>query len=210
MLFDPCVSHYCKKHAPNHLYIYPLYSSRKMYTDFVENHSECNISHTRYFQILKSMNIGFVKLGDEECVTCDLNDRHLIDVHGLEDEKERSQLMDTDDKKFEKIFFTNCCECSEYALHIEFAKKARMEYRADHDREWNEGEQIYSADLQKVIMLPAMPGLKKAIFCKHIVMFDETFATVGGKKNGDSAGVLWHKGIEEELVEMLLVSLLRF
>ena len=161
----------------------------------MENHSECNISHTRYFQILKSMNIGFVKLGEEECVTCDLHDRHLIDVHGLEDEKERSQLMDTDDKKFEKIFFPNCYECSEYALRIEFAKKVRTEYRADRDREWNGGEQIYSADFQKVIMLPATPGLKRRFSVKRIVMFNETFATVGGKKNGDSTGVLWHEGI---------------
>ena len=46
-------------------------------------------------------------------------------------------------------------------------------------------------------MLPTLPGLKVVVFCKCIVVFNETFAPVGGLKNGkDKAiGVLWHEGI---------------
>lgn len=197
MLYNPCVSHYRRAHAPNRLYISPMYSSRKMHADFVESHDgECTVSHTRYFQEIKRMNIGFVKLGDEECETCDLHDRHLIDVHGLEEENERSQIVDNEEKKYEKVFFPNCCECSAYEIHINFAKKGRINYRDDRDCEADlDEEKMYSADLQKVIMLPVMPGLKKAIFCKRIVMFNETFAPLGGKRNGKATGVIWHEGI---------------
>ena len=59
----------------------------------------------------------------------------------------------------------------------------------------NENEAVYSGDLQKVIMLPVMSGMKKAIFCKRIVAFNETFAPVGGKMNGMAIGVLWYEAI---------------
>ena len=40
---------------------------------------------------------------------------------------------------------------------------------------------VISVDMQKVIMLPRLPRLKQAIFCKRLVLFNETFAPVGGK-----------------------------
>ena len=43
------------------------------------------------------------------------------------------------------------------------------------------------------MMLPRLPGLKKAIFCKRLVMFNELFVPVG-KKHGKGIG-LWHEGI---------------
>ena len=51
--------------------------------------------------------------------------------------------------------------------------------------------------MQKVIMLPRLPRLKVVVFCKRIVVFSETFAPVGGLKNGKdkATGVLWHEGI---------------
>ena len=36
--------------------------------------------------------------------------------------------------------------------------------------------------MQKVIMLLRLPGLKVVVFCKRIVVFNETFAPVGGSK----------------------------
>ena len=134
-----------------------------MYKDFIENNHGCNVSHTRYYQELKAMNIGFVKFCDEENESCDLHNKHLIEVHGLADEADISRVKDTspENKKYEKIFFPNCKECKDYEEHIKFANEGRKEYRKDRDRDWDDGETIYSADLQKVIMLAAMPGLKK-------------------------------------------------
>ena len=47
--------------------------------------------------------------------------------------------------------------------------------------------------MQKVLMLPRMPGLKTAIFYQRSVVFHQTFAPLGGK--GKSVGVIWHEGI---------------
>ena len=43
------------------------------------------MSHTRYYEEIKAVNIGFVKLGEEECEVCDLQDVHLKENHGLTD-----------------------------------------------------------------------------------------------------------------------------
>ena len=46
-------------------------------------------------------------------------------------------------------------------------------------------------------MLPRLPVLKVVVFCKRIVVFNKTFALVGGSKNGKNkaTGVLWHEGL---------------
>ena len=100
---------------------------------------------------------------------------------------------------------------------MQYAKESRAEYRKGKER-WNgasnDAEHIVSADLQKVIMLPILPGLKKAIFCKRIVMFNETFAPLGGSKNEKPAGMLWHEGISgrnaEDVASVFLTYLREF
>ena len=46
-------------------------------------------------------------------------------------------------------------------------------------------------------MLPRLPGMKKAIFTRRIILFHETFAPLGGTKNNQNKpiGVIWHEGI---------------
>ena len=200
MLFNPCITHYRRKHAPNRLYISPLYSTSQMLKDYNENHT-AKVSRSRYYKEIKDMNIGFVKLGEEQCEACDLHDNHLKEKHGLHEEKDRHRIVDPNSKKQEKLFFQGCKPCEEYTKHVSFANQSRIGYRNDRDREWDD-EIIVSADLQKVIMLPVMPGLKKVIFCKRIVMFNETFAPLGGEKNhGKATGVLWHEGISGRTAE---------
>ena len=58
--------------------------------------------------------------------------------------------------------------------------------------------------MQKVIILPRLAGLKQAIFCKRLILFNEIFALVGGKAKGKSVkstGVLWHESIKERSAE---------
>lgn len=53
-----------------------------------------------------------------------------------------------------------------------------------------------SVDMKKMIMLPRLTGLKQAIFCKRLALFNETFAPVGGWKKSKTSKppvVLWHK-----------------
>lgn len=48
-----------------------------------------------------------------------------------------------------------------------------------------------------VIMLLRIPGFKVDVFCKRIVLFNETFAPVGGaKKKKKATGDLWQEGIK--------------
>ena len=81
--------------------------------------------------------------------------------------------------------------------HLNRAKTSRTHYRTDADSDWPERTVIRSVDLQKVIMLPRMPGVKSAIFTKRIVAYHETFAVVGNaEKNKDKhVSVVWHEGI---------------
>ena len=85
-----------------------------------------------------------------------------------------------------------CTKCKTWTDHIVKAGMARRLYRADK-RQVEKGEPIYAADLEKVIMLPRLPGIKTAIFTRRIIFFNETFAPVGG--HGKALGYLWHEGI---------------
>ena len=63
---------------------------------------------------------------------------------------------------------------------------------------------VMSVDMQKVIMLLCLPGLKQAIFCKWLVLFNEKFAPLGGKAKGKNikpTGALWHEGIKGRFAE---------
>ena len=65
--------------------------------------------------------------------------------------------------------------------------------------------------MQKVIMLSRLPGLK-VVFCKRIVVFNETFAPVGRSKHGKdkAAGVLWHEEIRGRLAEDVASTFVSF
>ena len=62
------------------------------------------------------------------------------------------------------------------------AKQARHRYQADSQTNACENVVIRSVDMQKMLMLPRLPGNKTAIFQKHIVAYHQTFATVGTNK----------------------------
>ena len=55
-----------------------------------------------------------------------------------------------------------------------------------------------------------MPGMKKAIFCQRLVMFNETFASAGGAVNGKPVGVLWHEAISGRSVEDFASAFITF
>ena len=129
----------------------------------------------------------------------------------MNEEKYRYKVSDSSsNKKAERVCFDDCNECSGYTKHIQEASQGREEYRTNRDREWDEGEAVFSADLQKVIMQLVMSGLKKAIFCRRIVMFNELFAPLGGIKKDKSTGVLWHEGISGRTGEDLASVFIAF
>lgn len=107
------------------------------------------------------MNISFTKLGHEECENCAVFEDHSHSKENLQE---------------------NCKECQDYGLHKKKAKKSRDLYRCDAELDRNENDMCFSADLQKVIMLPRMEQYKTAIFTPRIIVFNESFVPVGKNK----------------------------
>jgi hypothetical protein len=126
------------------------------------------------------MCISFTKLGEEQCEVCVVHEAHAK-THGSDDEK------------------AGCTECIAWQRHFDKAERGRELYREDAMRRFGEDFSYRSVDLQKVIMLPRMPGLKTAIFTGRIIAFHETFASLGDKKaNPDKRPniyVAWNEGI---------------
>uniref|UniRef100_UPI00358ECCF5 dynein axonemal heavy chain 8 n=1 Tax=Myxine glutinosa TaxID=7769 RepID=UPI00358ECCF5 len=112
----------------------------------------------------------------EECELCVLYDKH---VHDNEDT-------------------SKCTQCTAWKEHNENARRSRKAYREDSEKELGDKDAFFSVDMQKVIMLPRLPGVKTCVFTRRLVLFHETFAPLGGKqagRNRQPIGVVWHEGI---------------
>ena len=70
-------------------------------------------------------------------------------------------------------------------------------------------EEYFAADLQKVIMLPRLPGMKTAIFTRRIILFHETFVPLGGH-GSRPYGYIWHEGIRGRNDEDLCSVFIKF
>ena len=160
-----------------------------MFRDFCSRYEDVKTSDAYYYKKIKKNEYQLCKAW-----RCDLHDKHLEDNHKLH----KYELSKSDEnRKNRKPTFVDCADCVDFELHIKTATEARERYREEKNREWTDNEKVVSVDMQKVIMLPRLPGLKVVVFCKRIVVFNETFAPVGGSKNGKdkATGVLWHEGI---------------
>ncbi|CAM4321070.1 unnamed protein product [Leuciscus chuanchicus] len=173
--FHPSVSHYRREHAPHRRYLPSDVNIKLMYADYLGKGNSC--SYESYRKAVKHKNISFAKLGEEGCEECILQDQHMKNDH------------DGDGHDMD------CLQCQRWRGHKESAVQSRIIYQADAEKDWPEDTLVKSVDLQKVIMLPRMPGLKPSIFTKRIVEFHETFASVGNKKNKkNTISVVWHEG----------------
>ncbi|KAJ8369363.1 hypothetical protein SKAU_G00093910 [Synaphobranchus kaupii] len=147
-----------------------------MYEDCLEKGNSC--SYETYRKAVKSKNISFAKLGEEECEICLLQDQHRKNEH-----------------VGEAVAPEDCIEYKECNINKEEAVTSRFHYRLDAEQAWPEKTSVRSVDLQKVIMLPCMPGIKTAIFTRRIVAYHETFASVGKRSNKKKTiSVVWHEG----------------
>ena len=88
----------------------------------------------------------------------------------------------------------NCAKCETFQKHIEIATEVRSSYQNQMIMPRN--KMTVSVDMQKVIMLSRLPDLKQAIFCKCLVLFNETFALIE-KLEMKPAAVLWHEAIKD-------------
>ncbi|XDV29395.1 hypothetical protein PO909_032529 [Leuciscus waleckii] len=171
--FHHSVSHYRREHAPHHRYLPSDISIKLMYADWLEKGNRC--SYETYRKAVRQRNISFTKLGEEECEECLLHEQHK---HACDDD------------------VIDCLQCERWRKHKNSALQGRLAYQADTEKDWQGDTSVRSVDLQKVIMLPRMPGVKTAIFTRRIVAYHETFASVGKKGNKKhTISVVWHEGM---------------
>ena len=78
-------------------------------------------------------------------------------------------------------------DCMKYIIHKQKASISRQHYDADKKKDTQPGTEVYvSANVQKVLMLPAMTGVKSCVFTNRLVVFHETFAPLGEQKKKKS------------------------
>ena len=115
---------------------------------------ECQ--YDSYRKQVQQLNISFTKLGEEECEDCT-----FYNLHKHTDPEE-------------------CGICEEWKLHNEKAKESRAEYKKNVETSMEVSDTKYvSVDMQKVVLLPRMTGLKTCIFTRRLVVFHLTFAPLG-------------------------------
>ena len=188
-----------------------------MFEDFKTKHKDFKCSYELYRKEIQKMRISFTKLGEEGCEICEefhMNERdhdHAVDtghLQGLNDENEIANLECDKCKKWVNLQGLNdeneianleCDKCKKWVNHINAAKMSRRCYQDDVADADDDNKVIRSVDLQKVIMLPRMPGNKTAVFTRRLTAYHETFASVGKKtkrRNKEKTiSVLWHEGI---------------
>ncbi|RUS90867.1 hypothetical protein EGW08_001374 [Elysia chlorotica] len=126
-----------------------------------------------YRKEVERLIISFAVLGAEECETCKRHSEHMGDRGTAE-----------------------TCGCELYQHHSEHIRRrdeARAAYKMDAGRTHDDQEIITSVDLQKVMMLPRLPGVKSFAFPKRIVVFNETFAGLGTSCN--NVAVVWNESV---------------
>ncbi|XP_062557222.1 uncharacterized protein LOC134222094 [Armigeres subalbatus] len=160
--YNSCISHYRRVHAPNRLYLPTDLSIIKMHKNYNETH-EPGVSYQFYGRTLKSLNIAMVKLGHEECETCISAKLHQKTLgHSIEDLASSK----------------SCAICRDFKEHRRLYTEARVEYEQDGESV-TPGHVVLAVDLQKVIQLPRLDGLKTIVFSQRLIAFNETFAPVG-------------------------------
>lgn len=191
--YHPCISHYRREHAPRRLYLPHELTEKDMHSDYNITHPEQQCSYMTYTRYVTAQNIGFVKLGEEECELCMLLDQAPHELEG-------------DTCKMD------CSVCTRKALHKSNYIKAREEYCKD-GREVKDGNIVRSVDLQKVVMLPRLPGVKSACFTKRIIAFHLTFSPVKNHKaHSKTTSLVWHEALAgrkcEEISSLYVKALL--
>lgn len=66
--------------------------------------------------------------------------------------------------------------------YTEKVQEARKAYNEDNSMAWSSTSRIYAVDMQKVLLLLIITGLKSCIFIPRLIVFNETFATTKEKE----------------------------
>jgi len=113
--------------------------------------------------MVHDMKISFVKLGQEDYDKCE--EFNLHDPHHKQDS-----------------LSNNCTVCRDWSKHMRRAREARQRYKQDTDTDCSSQCAVFSADLEKVVMLPRLDVFKNMFFTRRIIAFNESFVPLGSKQ----------------------------
>ena len=91
--------------------------------------------------------------------------------------------------------------------HKQKANKATVKY--PQDTMINDPKiKVMVVDLQKVLLLPELPGNKESIFTSRLLVFNETFADMSVIHSGahPSYCIMWHEGLRGREAETIVVA----
>ncbi|CAH1104281.1 unnamed protein product [Psylliodes chrysocephalus] len=194
--YKPVVSHYKLVHAPKRRYLPCDLSITALWKDFSEIHETTVVSYEKYRRIFETLNISFAQPGQDECGTCSKFKQHkeeynisdTLDVHHSTAEQSDCSTAQGAEHDIEH---SSCDSCKSFKLHHERYTVAREEYTQDKSKEWPSNTNIYTVDMQKVLIIPKMAE-KNSFFVSRLVAFNETFSPLHKAKN---ICVMWHEAI---------------
>ena len=164
---------------------------KEMFDDYLAKHLESESHYDSYRKVIKKHNIGFMKLGEEECEACEEHNQHLIEANHFDNEGPGCEICKIHDK------------------HLALARVSREIYRKGRDYPPEEGI-LLASDMQKVVMIPRMSGYKSVIFQKRLNVYHQTFSPLEDAKG--SVGVVWHSAMmqrNDEDVASAYISAIR-
>ena len=173
----------------------------EMYSNYREKHPDEKVCYESYQKTFVSMKVSFTKLGEEECEVCETFKQHKCPKNRYEVED-----IDNDEK--------TCETCKKHKNHHERAKISREVYRKDASLNKTSEGAYLSMDMQKILMLPHVCGIKTALFTRRIIMINKSIAPLGTFKDNSNKtrGYLWHEviqGQKEEDVTSVIIKFLR-
>ena len=75
------------------------------------------------------------------------------------------------------------------------ALEARQRYKQDTDTDCSSQCAVFSADLEKVVMLPRLDMFKKVFVTRRIIAFNKSCVPLGSKQQIRPLAVIWHEAI---------------
>ena len=170
-----------------------------MFDDFKEFNPLVKCKERTYHRILEEMNIGFAKLREKECEECHAFSNHTQNKENSSTDNEEGTMAYTPPDLLSAVDLwaetllndseidlkDTCNICNKWKLHATHAKISREEYRWDVQRNNNDWAIYFSCDMEKVIMLPRFPGMKKIIYTKRIILFHKTLAPLEAEKTNE-------------------------
>ena len=152
------------------------------YISSLWNQIQIDIKYDFCRQRLILKNISFAKLGLEDCELCLRRGEHV--QRGIASKYANDGIDFVMAKLLNNVecVVDGCQICSDFQIHSDDYQTAREEYENDKRKTGPSDSIMAMTDMQKIVMLPRIPGVKTCVFTKRLTTYHMTFAPIGGMK----------------------------